>query len=386
MPFYQVQGRVPKKRHTAFRDDKGNLYYEEHMSREGFSGVYSNLYHLKMPTRLKKVGPLTPVVPEALHLEHRPHHLLTGRVATGGDLLHARQTLFFNSDLFIQKAHPTENADYFYRNGHFDELYYVQQGEGVLETQLGDLAFRQGDYIVIPRGVISKIKFNFRTAQPRLLVVESPEPIQIPRRYRNSSGQMMEQAPFSERDIRTPELRTPQQQEGDFRVLVRLTQGVQEFTYAHHPFDLVGWDGYHYPWVFNIEDFDPIVGRIHQPPPVHQTFEAPGFVICSFVSRPFDFHPDAVPAPYPHSNVDSDEILFYSAGDFMSRTGIFQESITYHPMGLAHGPQPGKYEASIGKKQTQELAVMIDTFRPLTLASDAAAIDDPRYALSWMEA
>ncbi|MBI2605791.1 MAG: homogentisate 1,2-dioxygenase [Deltaproteobacteria bacterium] len=386
MPFYRRQGEIPRKRHTAFRKKDGSLYFEELISREGFSGVYSNLYHLAMPTRVKAVGAFQPST-DALSSEaiHRPRHVKTADVRSSGDFVNSRRLLFFNSDVRIHKAHPTENSKSFHRNGHHDELIFVHRGRGTLLSQFGALEFTTGDYLVIPRGVVSQVLLKEDPGSPAsFLIVESASPIQTPRRYRNAFGQLLEHSPFCERDIRTPELAAPRSEAGEFEILVRLRNGRQKYVYDHHPFDVVGWDGYLFPWAFNIRDFEPIVGRIHQPPPIHQTFEGGGFVVCSFVSRPFDFHPDAIPAPYPHSNVDSDEILFYSEGEFMSRTGIAPESITHHPMGLAHGPQPGKYEESIGKKSTEELAVMIDTFAPLSVAQDAALVEDTEYASSWI--
>lgn len=383
MPFYQRQGSIPRKRHTAFRKPDHALYYEEHMSREGFSGAYSNIYHLQMPTRILRVGRFLRTSMEAAGEDHRPRHIRTGNVPSGGDLTVSRRMLFFNEDVALYKAHPTESSRAFSRNGHSDELIYVQRGKGVLETQFGELSFLDGDYLLIPRGVIYRLQLEKAQSAASMLVIESAGPIRIPAKYRGAHGQMLEHAPYCERDIRIPMLKEPNSARGEFQVMVKLQDGIQELIYDVHPFDVVGWDGCHYPWALSIRDFEPVVGSLHQPPPVHQTFEGTQFVICSFVSRPFDFHPDAIPAPYPHSNLDSDEILFYSEGEFMSRKGIEKESITYHPMGMPHGPQPGRYEESIGKKATSELAVMVDTFRPLRMAPDAKRLEDPGYALSW---
>lgn len=383
MPRYERQGAIPPKRHTAFRGPGGELRYEELVSRSGFSGIYSNLYHLRMPTRVKHVGPFRADAPvEAAGLEHRHRHLRTAAVPGGGDASSARVWLLFNADVRISKAHLARSGSALYRNAHFDELLYVQAGSGHLRTSFGRLDFGPGDYVVIPRGVTWQMIVD---AEVRLLITETRGPIETPDRYRNRFGQLLEHSPFCERDVRVPVFEPPEDVEGDFPVDVRLAAGLQRYVYAHHPFDLVGWDGFYYPWAVNIRDFEPIVGSLHQPPPVHQMFQAPGLVVCSFVSRPFDFHPDAVPAPYPHSNVDSDEVLFYSWGDFMSRRGIETESITLHPAGLPHGPQPGKYEASIGAERTDELAVMIDTFAPLKIAAAAVDIDDPGYWSSWLE-
>lgn len=382
MPHYQCRGDIPPKRHTQHRSAQGALRYEQLVSREGFSGVYSNLYHLRPPTRVRRVGPFAPDEPQRAGVTHRPRHLRTGRLASSGDLLESRRLLFFNADVRISKAHADSSMQELYRNAHHDELLYVQQGHGVLHTNLGRLEARPGDYIVVPRGVLYQVRI---TEPMRLLVVETRGPIDTPNRYRNASGQLLEHAPYCERDIRTPEFEPPIDTEGAFSVRVRLADGTQQYTYAHHPFDVVGWDGCYYPWVLSIHDFEPITGRLHQPPPVHQTFAAPGLVVCSFVPRLFDYHPQAIPAPYPHSNVDSDEVMFYSLGQFMSRKGIELESVTLHPMGLPHGPQPGRYEDSIGKTETRELAVMIDAFAPLHVAQAALDVDDPSYPLSWME-
>jgi homogentisate 1,2-dioxygenase len=382
LPFYVKQGKIPSKRHSVFKKPNGDLYYEELMGRQGFSGNSTNMYHLQMPTRVVKVGALESFVPVAADAEHRHRHIKTFEAKSGGDAVGARRLMLFNSDVLIHACHADSDMEDFYRNAHFDELFYVQKGGGTLECQLGTLELREGDYLVIPRGIIFRIKLN---GPSRLLVVESASPYYPPSRYRSRSGQFLEHSPFCERDIRVPVLGDAVDQKGTFTVRSRIDRGVQAYEYENHPFDVVGWDGFHYPWAFNINDFEPIVGSIHQPPTVHQTFETAGFVVCSFVSRPFDFHPDAIPAPYPHSNLDSDEVLFYSMGNFMSRRGISQESMTLHPMGLAHGPHPGRYEGSIGKKATEELAVMIDTFKPLFVSKEAVSLDDSNYPLSWVD-
>lgn len=381
MPFYQTKGIIPSKKHTAFRKKDKSLYYEELISREGFSHMYTNLYHLHMPTRVLDMGTFHPIKLKRGGAKHRPRHLRTAHIQTSGDSIDSRVPLFFNSDLIISKSHVNKSMDFHYRNGHFDELLYIQSGSGSLKTNFGNLDFKFGDYIIIPRGVIWRMDID---NECKILVVESNRPVETPERYRNKFGQLLEHSPFCERDICTPKLTDAINKMGEFLVKVRVNDGIQEIVYGHHPFDVVGWDGYYFPWIFNINDFEPIVGSIHQPPPVHQVFQSEGFVICSFVSRLFDFHPDAIPAPYPHSNVDSDELIFYSLGDFMSRTGIEAESISYHPMGLPHGPQPGKYEDSIGKEKTEELAVMIDTFKPLHVASSLSQIDDKEYHKSWI--
>ena len=381
MSFYQSKGLIPNKRHTVFKKDADSIYYEELISRKGFSGIYSNVYHLKMPTKINKLGKIHAVNIESIKTKHQVRHLQTTIISNKGDIIYDRIPLMFNDDLIIYKAHVNKDMDCFYRNAHFDELFYIQSGSATLFTNFGNLELNKGDYVVIPSGIIWNLKVN---AAMNILIVESKGPIETPDRYRNEFGQLLEHSPFCERDIKVPVLQSPIDLEESFKINVRTINGLQEMYYNHHPFDIVGWDGYYFPWVFNINDFEPITGSIHQPPPVHQTFKSDGFVICSFVSRMFDYHKDAIPAPYPHSNVDSDEVIFYSKGDFMSRKGISLESITYHPMGLPHGPQPGKYEASIGKKWTDELAVMIDTFKPLYITQNAIDIEDKKYYLSWL--
>jgi len=382
MPFYHKQGKIPPKRHTAFKKEDGSLYYEELVSREGFSGIYSNLYHLQRPTKISKVGELFKQELSKAKTKHRARHITTASLKTTGDVLSARIPLFFNSDVIISVAVVSENMDYCYRNGTVDEVLYIQSGEGKFISNFGNLHVKSGDYVVIPRGVIWQMN---PTDTVRMLVIESAGPVETPNRYRNRFGQLLEHSPFCERDIQVPELQDPITNKKEYLVKVKTQKGIQEYTYAHHPCDVIGWDGYYFPWSISIHDFEPIVGSIHQPPPVHQTFQANGFVICSFVPRLFDFHPGAIPAPYPHSNIDSDEIIYYSKGDFMSRQGIQEESITLHPMGLPHGPQPGKYQSSIGKKHTDELAVMIDTFKPLHVTETALGIDEANYPLSWMD-
>jgi homogentisate 1,2-dioxygenase len=381
MPFYQSRGQLPNKRHIQFRDDDGNLYWEELISREGFSHIYSNVYHIHPPTVVKKVGDIVPVEMEAWEQEHRHHHIQTRKLKSLGDSISSRIPLFFNTDVILSKANAVDSMDYLYRNGHHDECLFVHGGKGTLKTNFGSLNLAYGDYAIIPRGVI----WQLDVIEPlELFITETAGSIETPNRYRNKLGQLLEHSPYSERDIKTPVLGDPQP-DGPIEVKVRLAQGLQSYEYKHHPFDVVGWDGYYFPWVFNVNDFMPITGKVHQPPPVHQVFQAPGLVICNFVPRLFDYHPEAVPAPYAHSNVDSDEILYYVAGDFMSRKGMEKGSITYHPAGLPHGPQPGKIEASLGAKEANEIAVMVDTFKPLKMTKAAGSIDDPEYPLSWLD-
>ena len=384
MPFYLKRGEIPSKRHIQFRSKSGDLYHEEHLSREGFSSIYSNAYHLRPPTRVAKVGELKPVklIP-ADDGQHRHRHLETFKFPASGDWVFGRRRLAFNRDVILSYARPAKQADYFYRSAHGDEVIFVHQGKGVLHSVFGKLEFGEWDYLVIPRGIVFRLELQ--SEDTRLLIIESAGQISPPCRYRNEFGQLLEHAPFCERDIRVPEFVPPVDEAGEFRLVLRLMDAFQEYTLAQHPFDLVGWDGYYYPWIFNMRDFMPITGKVHQPPPVHQTFEGRGFVICSFCPRLFDYHEQAIPAPYNHSNVDSDEVLYYVAGDFMSRTGVSEGSITVHPYGIPHGPQPGKYEGSIGKKATDEYAVMLDTFEPLTMARDSLEVDDPAYPYSWLE-
>lgn len=378
--FYIKKGIIPPKRHTVFKSQNGDLYYEEHISREGFSSIYSNLYHLLMPTEISSVNSFEEKKITHQIQKHKNRHYFTGKLPLTGDAISSRQPLFFNDDITISKFHSNANMKYLYRNGHCDELIYIQHGEGEFLSNFGKLMFIKGDYIIIPRGVVWKLNI---TQEIRGILIESISPIQTPKKYRNKFGQLMEHSPYCERDIAVPNLQEPKN--GKVQLKVNLIQGYQNYTLKNHPFDLVGWDGYYYPWKMNINDFEPITGSIHQPPPIHQTFEGKGFVVCSFVSRLFDYHPDAIPSPYPHSNVDSDELIFYSMGDFMSRNDIKEESITLHPAGITHGPHPGKYEASIGKSRTEELAVMIDTFKPLKIVESKFKFEDSNYSLSWLK-
>ncbi len=385
MPFYHTLGRIPRKRHTVFRSEAGALYSEQLMGNEGFTGPSSLLYHVRPPTTIKSVTRKQDIVYQRdpdYALKHR--HFRTARLPEGGSPTLDRVPLLFNQDVAMLFARPDRNDEHWYRNSMGDEVVYVGEGSGILETQFGDLPYRQGDYLVIHRHILHR--FRLGREPHRLLIIESRGYIRTPRRYRNEHGQMVEGAPYSERDIRIPrELRT-HDEAGDFPILVKQYDGLTELVLDHHPCDVVGWDGYFYPWAFNIHDFEPIVGRIHQPPPVHQTFQGDGFVICSFCPRPYDFDPNAVPAPYNHSNVDSDEVLYYASSEFMSRKGIEYGSITLHPDGIPHGPHPGRAEASIGAKETNELAVMMDTFRPLHVAKNALGVEDPTYFKSWIEA
>ena len=381
MPFYQKRGKIPTKRHIQFRDENGNLYWEELISRGGFSDIYSNVYHIHPPTSVETIGEFKIINLQTAAHTHRPYHIRTSNVESTGDAISSRIPLFFNSDLVISKAHVTKSMDSLYRNGHGDEVLFIHSGSGELKSNFGNLNLTVGDYLVIPRGVIWQMTVN---KSMRILVTESSGPIKTPTKYRNQFGQLLEHSPFSERDIRTPKFSKPVD-DRFVEIEVKLENGIQTYGYKHHPFDLIGWDGYYFPYVFNINNFMPITGKIHQPPPVHQTFQGSGFVICSFVPRLFDYHPESVPAPYAHSNVDSDEIIYYIEGHFMSRKGIEKESITYHPMGLPHGPHPGKIEESLGSEETNELAVMIDTFKPLNMTESSLDLDDEKYPYSWIK-
>jgi homogentisate 1,2-dioxygenase len=385
MSYYYRLGDIPHKRHTQFRGPEGELRHEEVMGIHGFAGIQSILYHLHPPTRVREVGLCAQAEIELEApgpLRHR--HLRSAPIEPHGDAVGGRVPLMTNSDVTLSIARPIEAMTYWYRFAHGDEVLFVHDGRGTLETQFGALHYRPGDYLVIPTGVLWRLEPAAGSEQ-RLLVIEANGHIEPPRRYLNRHGQFVESSPYCERDIRPPDELHTYDERGDFEVRVKARGRITRYTFDHHPLDVVGWDGHLFPYAFNIEDFEPITGRVHQPPPVHQTFDGPGFVVCSFVPRLFDYHPDAIPAPYNHSNVDSDEVLYYVEGDFMSRKGIDRASLTVHPNGIPHGPHPGTYEGSIGKQRTEELAVMVDTFRPLTLTSAALELEDPDYAYSWLE-
>jgi homogentisate 1,2-dioxygenase len=381
MPFYYKLGEIPKKRHVQYRKPDGGLYREQLMGTKGFSGIQSLLYHINPPTQVKAVEKVRDVVLEAEEQEALAHrHFLSARLEQGGDPIDARVTLLFNQDVSIGICKPTEPMHYWYRNGEQDEVLFVHEGDGYLETNFGKLPYRKGDYLVIPMGTTYRVVME---SASKFLVIESNSAIETPRRYRNEMGQLLEHSPFCERDFRPPTELLTFDEQGEFEVRLKARNMIQKYVFAHHPLDVVGWDGYLYPYAFNIEDFEPITGRLHMPPPIHQTFQASQFVICSFVPRLYDYHPLAIPAPYYHSNIESDEVLYYVDGNFMSRKGIEEGSITLHPMGIPHGPHPGTIEASIGAKETHELAVMVDTFRPLKVAKIAQQVEDKAYMMSW---
>lgn len=384
MPFYHKLGEIPHKRHTIFRQKDGSLYHEQLFGTIGFDGMSSLLYHLKPPTIVKEVGETKNVAPEiAVENNMTMRSLLGYHVQPKADYLDSRMPVLVNNDCYIELAAPQKSmSDYFYKNADADEVIFIHQGSGKLRTQLGNIDFSYGDYLVIPRGMI--YQFHFNSEENRLFIIQSFHPIYTPKRYRNWFGQLLEHSPYCERDIRPPHELETISQTGDFHVKIKKQDLIYDYTYGSHPFDVVGWDGFNYPYAFSIHDFEPITGRIHQPPPVHQTFETSAFVICSFVPRLYDYHPQSIPAPYNHSNIDSDEVLYYVDGDFMSRNNIEKGQITLHPSGIPHGPHPGAYERSIGKKETHELAVMIDTFKPLKLTKQALTIEVKDYYQSWL--
>ncbi len=381
---YISRGEIPQKRHTIFKSPEGNFYYEQLFGTEGFHGISSLLYHVHRPTQIKSIGNVEDVTPKvAVEKNVTPRRFQGKDIKSEKDFLKSRKILMFNNDLKMGLAKPTDSMDYFYKHGECDELYFVHEGSGVLKTMLGNLPFSKGDYLIIPRGTIYQMEFQ--TSENVLFFIESQSPIYTPKRYRNEFGQLLEHSPFCERDVVVPEFVPPIDAKGDFLIKVKKENQITDFIYATHPFDVVGWDGFFYPFKFNIKNFEPITGRIHQPPPVHQNFEGHNYVVCSFCARMYDYHPDAIPAPYNHSNIDSDEVLFYTEGDFMSRNHIDLMDFTLHPGGIVHGPHPGAMERSIGKKFTEEYAVMVDPFRPLKITEDAIAVEDETYKTSWLE-
>jgi homogentisate 1,2-dioxygenase len=384
MPFYHKLGEVPHKRHTQFRKPDGGLYREEVMGLEGFHGIESILYHHFLPPRVLRVEDLGAVCVDYAEFGGIRHRAFTtADFPVGGDPVSARRVLLGNNDVTLGISRPTRGTDYFYRNAQAYEVWFTHEGSGTLRTQFGNLPFVSGDYIVIPFGTTWQMELDMPEA--RFFVIEAPSQIEPPKRYRNEWGQLLEHAPYCERDIRVPVMIETHTERGEFEVRVKVRDRMTRHVLDHHPLDVVGWDGYLYPWILSIHDFEPITGRVHQPPPVHQTFQANNFVVCSFVPRLFDYHPQGIPAPYNHSNVNSDEVIYYCDGNFMSRKGIDQYDISMHPSGLPHGPQPGATEASIGKERTEELAVMVDTFHPLNVAVGALEFEKSEYMDSWLE-
>ena len=385
MPRYHTLGKIPHKRHTTFKKPDGSLYQEELFGTAGFAGMSSLIYHLQPPTVVSEIKRGADVSPKiAIDKNMKALSFKGFSLKPEQDYLKSRKTLFVNNELHIGLAAPKEfSKDYFYRNSDADEMIFIHVGSGTLKTMYGNLDFKYGDYLIIPRGIIYQIDFD--TEDNRLFIVESYRPIYTPKRYRNWFGQLLEHSPYCERDLRRPEELETHQEKGDFLIKVKKQDEIIEMVYASHPFDVVGYDGYNYPYAFSIHDFEPITGRIHQPPPVHQTFETDAFVVCSFVPRLYDYHPDSIPAPYNHSNIDSDEVIYYVDGDFMSRNDIEAGHISLHPAGIPHGPHPGATERSIGQTKTEELAVMVDTFKPLKVTETAMEIADEEYHKSWLE-
>ena len=383
MPLYRQVGIIPEKRHIVFRQPNGNLYHEELFGTEGFAGMSSLVYHIYPPTRVKEMGKPYSVRPEvAIEDNLQARSYMAYKAPQVPDYLESRKTLFVNDDMTIGVAAPTEGTkDYFYKNADADEMIFIHKGDGTLKTMYGNIDFAYGDYLIIPRGTV--YQFEFKTTDNRLLIVESHGPIETPARYRNNYGQYLEHSPFCERDLRGPQNMETHDEEGEFLIKIKKRGLIYPYVYENHPFDLIGWDGCSYPYAFSIFNFEPITGRIHMPPPIHQTFQGRNFVICSFVPRLYDYHPQAIPAPYHHSNVDSDELLYYVDGDFMSRNNIQKGQITLHPGGIPHGPHPGAIERSIGKTATNELAVMIDPFNPVKITKEALELEVEEYYQSW---
>jgi homogentisate 1,2-dioxygenase len=385
MSHYYTLGKIPHKRHTQFRKPNGELYSEQLFSTEGFSDDYSLLYHCHPPTQIIKTEPQVDVSPTIAEEKMLKHRCFEGfNIKPGGEYLQSRVPVLVNNDCHIVLAAPQSGTkDYFYKNTDADEMIFVHEGSGTVKTQYGQLPFSYGDYIILPRGTIYQIEF--KDDKNRLFIVESFTPLRFPKRYMSRFGQLMEHAPYCERDMRPPQNLQTIDEKGDFLIKAKKKGMLYGLHYGTHPFDVVGWDGCCYPYIFSIHDFEPITGRVHQPPPVHQTFETNAFVVCSFVPRLYDYHPNAIPAPYNHSNIDSDELIYYVDGDFMSRKNVTRGMITLHPAGIPHGPHPGAVQKSIGAKETKELAVMVDTFRPLMLTKQALEIENTSYVMSWAE-
>jgi homogentisate 1,2-dioxygenase len=384
MPRYHSLGKIPHKRHTVYRKEDGSLYHEQLFGTVGFDGMSSLLYHNHPPTQVLRVEGQVDLTPKIAVGKNMTMKSFQGfEVAPKADYIESRVAVLVNSDCKIVLSSPTASMnDYFYKNADADEIIFIHKGSGKFRSQLGNIDFKYGDYIVVPRGMIYAL--NFDDADNRLFIVESTSPVYTPKRYRNWFGQHLEHSPFCERDLRVPSELETHPEKGEFVVKIKKEDLLYTYVYATHPFDVVGWDGYNFPYAFSIHDFEPITGRVHLPPPIHQTFETAGFVVCSFVPRLYDYHPDAIPAPYNHSNIDSDEVLYYVDGDFMSRNNIGKGQITLHPAGIPHGPHPGTYEKSIGKKETLELAVMVDTFKPLQITEAALGIEVKDYYKSWL--
>ena len=385
MPFYHKLGNFPHKRHTVFRKEDGGIHHEQLFGTIGFDGMSCLMYHLEPPTIVKNFVESVDLNPEiAIEKQLQMRSFMGYKVAPEDDFIKSRVPMLTNSDCTISLAAPKKSLrDYFYKNADCDEVIFIHEGTGKLRTQLGNIDFKYGDYLVIPRGIIYQVDFD--TEINRLFIVESTHPIFTPKRYRNWFGQLLEHSPYCERDFRPPYELETHAETGDFLIKTKKEGILYSYNYASHPFDVVGWDGFNYPYAFSIHDFEPITGRVHLPPPIHQTFETSAFVICSFVPRLYDYHPESIPSPYNHSNIDSDEVLYYVDGDFMSRNNIERGQITLHPAGLVHGPHPGAAEKSIGQTKTDELALMVDTFAPLKLTKAAIELSDGKYHKSWLD-
>ena len=384
MPRYHTLGKIPHKRHTTFKKPTGGLYQEELFGTAGFAGMSSLIYHLYPPTVVSEIKNLGSVAPKiAIEKNMKALSFKGFSLKPEADYLESRKTLFANNDLHIGLAAPRSfSKEYFYRNSDADEMLFIHIGSGTLRTMYGNLYFKYGDYLIIPRGTTYQIDFD--TEDNRILYIESFSAITSPKRYRNNFGQFLEHSPFCERDFRLPKDLITHDEMGEFKILSKKQGEMWEYTHNNHPFDVVGWDGFNYPYAFSIDDFEPITGRIHMPPPIHQTWETPSFVVCSFVPRMYDYHPESIPSPYHHSNIDSEELLYYVDGDFMSRNNIEKGQITLHPGGIPHGPHPGAIERSVGKKETGELAVMIDPFRPVMITEEALNLEVDDYYKSWI--
>ena len=385
MPFYHKLGKVPRKRHVQYRKPDGGLYAEQLVSTEGFADDYSLVYHTHPPTLVKQIDKEFSVAPEVEIDKNMQHRSFKGfNVKSEEDYIKSRVPVLVNNDVYMSLAAPSKSMnEYFFKNSQASEMIFVHKGNGTLHTMYGKLSFSYGDHLIIPRGVIYKLEFE--SEENRLVIVESFGPFRFPKRYLSNNGQLMEHSPFCERDIRPPEELATFDEKGDFLVMIKRDDMIFPYHYATHPFDLVGWDGYHFPFAISIHDFEPITGRLHMPPPIHQTFDGKNFVTCAFVPRLYDYHPESIPAPYNHSNVDSDEVLYYIDGEFMSRKHVEQGQITLHPTGIPHGPHPGAVEKSIGQKETNELAFMLDTFNPLKITKQALELEDKDYYKSWIE-
>jgi homogentisate 1,2-dioxygenase len=384
MPRYHKLGSFPHKRHTVFKNGGEKLHYEQLFGTIGFEGMSSLLYHIHPPTQVKSIEKKIDISPKIAVKNNMQMRGFKGfNINEKLDFLKSRVPILTNSDVTLHLSNPINSkADYFYKNVDADEVIFVHKGTGVLRTPMGKIEFKSGDYLIIPRGMIYKMDFN--DDENRHFIIESNHPVYTPKKYRNWFGQLLEHSPYCERDLRVPSELETYDEKGDFLIKIKKEGFLYDYIYGSHPFDVVGWDGYNYPYAFSIHDFEPITGRVHQPPPVHQTFETPAFVICSFCPRLYDYHPESIPAPYNHSNIDSDEVLYYVDGDFMSRNDVEIGQITLHPSGIPHGPHPGAYERSIGKKSTEELAVMVDTFKPLKVTEQAMNIEIKEYYKSWM--